>query len=338
MWGPTRACICWAWSGVAGLARLTSTSSAPSTRMLLFWSSSKGLDDPPSFHGQHGVSYMASPQLNDAGRDVGLPRGTPLCISPDHCGQALQDQPSKGGGHSRYLKTLHYSTLVLILPIITRHRDKNLTLVRGERRAVPGSHPEGPASEEGWGIGADEVLVQHVVQQGGDVQGGLGLLGLHLQNGLRHRSHCQQGCFTQAPPVTVPRGLSDKHPHWRVLTAAATAATAASGKAAMSSSSTSSPDTLTLNALDVSTSSSRCGSKRALCKDLISIKVRSIVDDQVLVNGLAAHKELPGLRHKGREVEVLALFSPVLFHMAFQEDCCHLPHPFRILLLEDGLD
>jgi len=37
MWGPTRACICWACSGLAGLARLTSTSSAPSTRMLLFW-------------------------------------------------------------------------------------------------------------------------------------------------------------------------------------------------------------------------------------------------------------------------------------------------------------
>ena len=96
---------------------------------------------------------------------------------------------------------------------MTRYRDRNRAadkdMVRGERRAVPGSHPEGAASEEGWGVGGDEVLVQHIVQQGGDVQGRLGLLSLHLQNGLRHRPHCQQGCFTQAPPFTVPRGLSD---------------------------------------------------------------------------------------------------------------------------------
>ena len=109
-------------------------------------------------------------------------------------------------------ETLDYITAV-ILPIMTRYRDRNCAadkcMVRGERRAVPGSHPEGAASEEGWGVGGDEVLVQHIVQQGGDVQGRLGLLGLHLQNGLRHRSHCQQGCFTQAPPFTVPRGLSD---------------------------------------------------------------------------------------------------------------------------------
>lgn len=35
---------------------------------------------------------------------------------------------------------------------------------------------------------------------------------------------------------------------------------------------------------------------------LISIKIRRVVDDKVLVDRLTAHKELPGLGHEGGQV------------------------------------